>query len=148
MATKWLDHVKVGINMKYIRTKNHIYDIDNLYVAEELNGKPYCVKGTCLCIYKDRIIEEADTIKQLVDVYIETWFGRSSTVKGKYIFDGEEGGLRKNLFFTSKDMEIYGAIWVTGEQGEPILKSVAKMNKEGELELLWEQPTIKHCRKI
>lgn len=34
------------------------------------------------------------------------------------------------------ESEIYGAILVKGDYGEPILASIAKMNKEGELELL------------
>ena len=33
-------------------------------------------------------------------------------------------------------VNVYGAIWTTGANGEPILKSVAKLNKEGVLELL------------
>lgn len=32
--------------------------------------------------------------------------------------------------------KVYGAIWVEGERGEPILKPVTKMNEKGELKLL------------
>ena len=57
--------------MKYIRTKaGEIYDIDDLYVCEELNEKPYATKEGHWCIYRESIVKEADTIEELCDAYV------------------------------------------------------------------------------
>jgi len=54
----------------YIRTPNEIYDLDDLYVCEELNGKPYGVKDSGFCIYKESIIKQGNTIEELCDQFL------------------------------------------------------------------------------
>ena len=81
-----------------------------------------------------RIIKTADTIEELCDVYImDHGFG-------KYIVDFDEldshaMGQTKEMLLSGQ-LKAYGAIWINGENNEPILKSVAKANKKGELKLL------------
>ena len=104
--------------MKYIRTESEIYSLDDLYVCEELNGKPYATKNGGWCIYRDSIIKEANTIKELCDCFV-------------FIDEGCEPEVlyEDDLpIFPTKHMQFYGAIWT--EWG---LKYVAKMNDDGEL---------------
>ena len=108
----------------FIRTPSEIYDLDDLYVCEELNGKPYGVKGSGFCIYKESIIKTADTIEELCDEFVcqenDNFYWLAS---------------RENVSF--RDLPncyckaIFGAIWTN--KG---LIYVAKMNEKGELELL------------
>ena len=106
--------------MKYIRTDTAIYDIDDLYVCEELNGKPYGVKGSGWLIYKESIRKEADTIKELCDEFVG-------------ISDGEPQMLRFVPYACAQYWNggVYGAIWTKWG-----LKYVAKVNEKGELVLL------------
>ena len=109
--------------MKYIRTESDIYNIDDLYVCEELTGKPYATKKSGLCIYKDSIIKQADTIEELCDEFVvidKTW------EEPLYIVLDTKDDIETYL-----PSEIYGAIWT--DKG---LIYVAKMNDKGELELL------------
>ena len=85
-------------------------------------------------IPKQDIIKQADTLDKLFDTYVLKtmldigisayrvyWNVKSLLdIKAKY----DEGSI---------SAELYGAIWITGPRGEPILKSVAKMDKEGRL---------------
>jgi len=107
--------------MKYIGTKNGIYDFEKS-IYYKLNGEkertPYC---------KD--FEEnpsdckiADAIEELVDTFV--------------IIDKESKKRSldvaiENCIALLDDYEIYGSIWVGAD-----LKAVAKMNEKGELELV------------
>ena len=79
----------------------------------------------------NEILKQADTIEELVDVYIL-----------KDIETGYCGVMSKETMEhsinpgTAYGREFYGAIWVIDEKGIPTLKPVAKINKEGVLELL------------
>lgn len=70
-----------------------------------------------------RELPQADTIEELIDTYIVI------PKEGKPYMECKKWDI-------SDYKEVYAAIWTTGEHGEPILKSVAKMNEKGELELL------------
>ena len=113
--------------MKYIRIKD---------------GKIYLVK--CECVLEDGD-EQADNIEELCDcaiVVIDTretpilefvgYGGYTSKTKDfKELFDKDYG-----KYIKTGECQLYGAIWVKGKDGEPILKPAAKMNEKGELELL------------
>lgn len=135
--------------MRYIRTDNEIYDIDDLYVCEELNGKPYGTKNGGWIIYKESIVKEADTIPELCDLIVcrnEIFYPLTSYREGNE-FDWEEiDCFRKSIIMSEEEdnkikettndfepyyWEVYGAIWT--DKG---LIYVAKMNDKGELELL------------
>jgi hypothetical protein len=118
--------------MKYIRTESEIYSLDDLYVCEELNGKPYATKNGGWCIYRDSIIKEAETIEELCDMfvgYIEI-NGNKEDLSIKMSDDLNDFNAIDRFMFV-KEGELYGAIWT--EWG---LKYVAKMNENGELVLL------------
>ena len=113
--------------MKYIRTGSEIYDIDDLYVCEDLVGKPYATKNGAWCIYKESIIKEADTIEELCDEFV--FFDTKDNNKPHYKSSESEGiwFLGASLFIET----LRGAIWT--DKG---LIYVAKMNDKGELELI------------
>ena len=115
--------------MKYIKTKaGEIYDIDDLYICDDLNGKPYGVKDSSWLIYKESIIRQADTIEELCDEFVDAYENGARIVYG----DSEWAKVKaKASSKNSNKLIIYGAIWT--EWG---LKYIAKMNSNGELELL------------
>ena len=85
-------------------------------------------------------LPQADTIEELCDEFIYN----KQLLYPSYI-DPKDTDLIafrykiEDEFNYKNHKEIYGAIWTTGEHGEPILKSVAKVkhvSSEGEIE--WE----------
>ena len=114
--------------MKYIRTKaGEIYDIDDLYICDNLNSKPYGVKDSSWLIYKESIIRQADTIEELCDEFIVISDNCKRPIISSLPFDE----LQLYAKGRTKYAICYGAIWT--EWG---LKYVAKLNDKGELELL------------
>lgn len=126
-----------GTNMKYIRTKDRIYDINKYYgirtvikiydVDESLRLKyentnePQQVGDRFVIIenkdYKITDNNTANTIPELCDEFV---------CNEMLVYDETE-----MKWLVSQGCEVYGAIWT--EWG---LKYVAKMNLKGELELL------------
>lgn len=128
--------------MKYVRTEDGIYNTKDIYSPE--NPKPRLV------FIKD-IIEQADTIEELIDailvkgkneydkelmVIYQGWLN----LKGKEKIEKMKYYINDYLYWQEKGeptkKELYGIIFVYGKHNEPILKSVAKLNDKGELELL------------
>lgn len=103
--------------MKYIRTKeNHIFKIEENITDEEINSKKYVM------LYQgEEIIEQADTIEELCDVYAIK-VGNEMNI---FVIDKISTNIAQNSELA------YGAIWT--DKG---LIYVAKMNEKGELELL------------
>ena len=95
--------------MKYIRTK------DGRIIENEAYLRDGRHRRHCRC---------ANTIKELCDEFVMD----KEIVTNDYNFE--------DLQAIGCIYNVYGAIWTTGEHGEPILKSVAKINDKGELELL------------
>ena len=56
--------------MKFLRTESEIYDIDDLYVADYLTGKPYCTKDGNWCIYRESIIKKSNDFLELCDAFV------------------------------------------------------------------------------
>ena len=120
--------------MKYIRTK------DGIYLNGGKFGKPYSgIVGKKheydfgYCFNKKDIIKQADTIEKLIDELLFVTEYGNFTLKLDDLDKHAEGQTKEML--EEGQLECFGAIWIKGEHGEPILKSVAKMNK-GKLELL------------
>jgi len=134
--------------MKYIRTKEGIIVDTTKYknvvertfrdkvVAIDLNHWGQDNDKYPTWIDAKDIVKQADTIEELCDVYIEEYLDYKSVILKSDLYRGEDGGWRKEIGFPEHKIRIYGAIWAIDNNGAPILKSVAKMNKEGELELL------------
>lgn len=127
--------------MKYIRTKDGIYDLDKSIWYEFTGRKvrmPYCEeyeKQPGLC-------KTVGTIEELCDEFVDT-SELKTTNTGGWLYD-EFDSDNKCLVYYAEDerrtiplnefddlSKIYGAIWT--DKG---LIYVAKMNKKGELELL------------
>lgn len=121
---------------KYIRVEDGIYAFVDFSVTENmrcLNHYGYRNKSGCgiLGMLKDfKEYKQADTIEELVDEYV---LREKANCKLDVNYDElTEDDVKLCL----QDHDIFGAIWVNGDKEEPILKSVAKMNEKGDLELL------------
>ena len=107
---------------KYIRTKDDkIYCTRDLEKNEILNRKLFVHRKTKELIYSTWIKQEADTIKELCDEFVE-YGNRPIVITQANVKEGRMCG---------KTPVILGAIWT--DKG---LIYVAKMNEKGELELL------------
>lgn len=81
-------------------------------------------------------LHQADTIEELCDEFV---IDCKSNIKHKpfvYTLPKDIKEYYNSLEMTKDDTIVYGAIWVEGNEGESILKPVAKMNDDGDLELL------------
>lgn len=120
--------------MKYVRTKDgHILEIGktNDY------GFVYMPKCEYAVHFVDNesgyeqvaILEQADTIEELCDCWI---------IVLKYLnVKPYTENINCNIaHLINNEHQIYGAIWTYDSDGVPTLKTVAKMNEKGELELL------------
>lgn len=122
--------------MKYIRTKDGIYEVEEDFKPLENNTVYIPHEGL------NKIIAQADTIEELCDEFVDTselkttntggWLYDEFNAKNKclvYYEDDERKTMPLNEFDDLS--KIYGAIWT--DKG---LIYVAKMNEKGELELL------------
>ncbi len=134
--------------MKYIRTKDNIFEIENNFPHSIIFCKP---KNTQMLVaindneyemrnivikkeigkdhWNEEIVAKANTIEELCDefVLVAPYRFRRPKTTTELEKDFEE----MKYFYTDKDDTIYGAIWT--DRG---LIYVAKMNEKGELELL------------
>ena len=106
--------------MKYIRTKNGIYEVVDTYEVSYVIG--YTKDGFEKKVYKEEIIKQADTIEELCDRFVAETFGNTKF--------WVEPTFRKCKMYCGI-INIYGAIWTN--KG---LIYVAKMNDKGALELI------------
>ena len=114
---------------RFIRTKDELYDTQNLMYRTIKDNKVYRVgwdveKPT----FEADIIAEADTLEELCDEFVieNDYCGQIS--QSRY-FDFEVA--KQNIDIASNDV-IYGALRIAGKG----LIYVAKMNNEGALELI------------
>lgn len=124
--------------MKYIVTKDgRIIKFDTSDVEEEIAGIKYDILGfrlkTIMQFYnlrKEDIVKVVDAIEELCDEFV---------MNNEIIVGSPRDGMNRLQladYYAKNDKNVFGAIWVKGVHNEPILKSVAKMNDKGELELL------------
>lgn len=104
--------------MRYIRTKDNIYDERELY-------------NYCGVYYKEslrigRLVASADTIEELCDSFIVETDGNVKLWVDPKLENAK-------MYYGIKN--IYGTIWVSGKKNEPILKTIA-IYKDGKWELL------------
>ena len=78
----------------------------------------------------NEVLKQADAIEDLCDEFV--WV--NTNTNERKVMPKEADHKETAKYFSS--IIVYGAIWITGEHGEPILKSVAKFNDKGELCLL------------
>ena len=112
--------------MKYIRTKDGIY-------KNASNDKKIIIicRGRNCEVNPNDIIATSNTIEELCDEFL------IANREGITPYNEKRWALHTLLYFCDIETDkLYGAIYVKGEKGEPILKSVAILNDEEELELL------------
>lgn len=119
--------------MKYIRTNIGLFPLDYDIISIH-DDKVRILKNNRWVKY----INKADTVEELCDELV--------LIEENYPIIIEELNFKEGTFLRDNEYEflsklpenpiIYGAIWVKGEHNEPILKSVAKMKSDGNLELL------------
>ena len=122
--------------MKYIRTKDGIYDLEKS-LFHQYNGikvlTPYCKQ------YEENpsLCKTADTIEELCDEFVQINKSKDKDLVRIKKIDGVKKKQKLERIFDnewhklSAGEYIFGAIWTN--KG---LIYVAKMNKKGELELL------------
>lgn len=128
--------------MKYIRLKNKIVKI------EDEDSECYYFNKLKKFVYKDEGYQIADTIEELCD---EVVCEQTHTLMRPYFKKHDDEGFPDETYhegivnairkghFNAKNFDWFGAIWTTGDNGEPILKSVTKLKgilPNGEID--WE----------
>lgn len=120
--------------MKYLKTKDNIYDIDDLFIEELLNEKPYVSRITSGVIYKRDIINESDDLEDLIDLWVIT--GRDK----KYLFASNEVWKLSQMLEIMEmqqyaEGDLFGIIVSNDFFGKPIFKTIARYH-DGKLLLI------------
>lgn len=118
--------------MKYVRTEDRIIDVS--YLEKDDKGNYYTWENDDFCanrkyIYKEDIIQQADTIEKLCDEFVEIEEDKMPLIIDTTIYPIDY--IFEYIKQTELKTQIYGAIW--NDKG---LRYVTKMNDKGELELI------------
>jgi len=122
--------------MKYIRTEDNLYEIESTFV--DYKGKTIYQTVKNGIIDETEIVKVGDKIEEVCDEIIFILEGSPIPYSAPYQYDRErkmewfkiETEIDIGFGFTEKIKEKFLAIWTKGEHSEPILKTVAKLNKE------------------
>ena len=116
--------------MKYIRTKEGVFKLENTYVYK---GKTYYGMEIVSTFTEEEIIAQADTIEELCDEFVIDYKEENPLQRPYVVYTLVKPQMPKlaKLKQERPFINIYGAIWTA--KG---LIYVAKMNEKGELELL------------
>lgn len=124
---------------KYVRTTEGVFELkDNMSISYAVY---YCF-GELTKIEKEHlfrndkslgeVVKQADTVEELIDEYV--WDKSIIKFRDKTHFSYERDDFIFELDESILKEGIYGAIWID-DSGMPVLKSVSKMNDEGDLKL-------------
>ena len=115
----------------YIRTKDGVYEVVDTYEVKYVIG--YTEDGFEISIYKENVISQSENLDELCDEFVYQTGGSIS--KGNPMISINDFLSLKEWYVTGgiNQNNIFGAIWTS--KG---LIYVAKMNDEGELELIWQ----------
>ena len=111
--------------MKYIRTKDGIYEVEEWFKPLE-NDMVYIPNEGL-----NKILKQADTIEELCDRFVIEYKQHNEQRILKTYIKVERNFLRDKMYKLNHIQNLYGAVWT--DKG---LIYVAKMNDKGELELL------------
>lgn len=123
--------------MRYIKTGGRIIDTEKWLCIRATHTLIVFVNqetGESVLFHKGDPIDEADDPAQLCYEFI----CEQSLVEERVIRDESGKAIDKRhkrdeaISLAKMDLDVYGALWTKGPQGEPILKSVVKISKEGE----------------
>ena len=119
--------------MKYIRTKDGIYELEKYkekYHYFKVNGSVYKIQKINEC-------KQADTIKELCDeCVIISKYAKKPKIMSFYEAEYFINNYVNKIKSADPIIAIYGAIWVQLPNGAWRLEPVAKTNDKGEMELL------------
>ena len=121
--------------MKYIRTKDGIFKVYENSSDDKCFQECYAgqfVVPSKRIVDKEEIIASAPNIDMLLDFFVVIGKDNVPHLLSRNAWDAQ----KVFEFFGNTSKCIYGAIWTEGLHGEPILKSVAKINEKREFELL------------
>lgn len=115
----------------YIRTKNGVYKIDEIkpYFLDE-KQKLFINNELKIAVNEEQVIKQAENLEELCDEFVIEYHNGSKIIS---IHDNTDDFLREHKFEIKSGYikNVYGAIWT--DKG---LIYVAKMNENGELELI------------
>ena len=122
---------------KYIRTKDKIYE-----VIEENSNYYKCIydNGRITLVAKfdndvngfPKALKQAHTIEELCDEFVQI-ISNGKIIQRSISRDLHQLKIKKEMYEIYNKVDTFGAIWT--DKG---LIYVAKMNENGELELLWK----------
>ena len=109
----------------YVRTKDGVYEVEK----EECGF--YCCKGLEMAIapYDEEVIKQSENLEELCDEFVKVDNSDNKPYRPFIIYGRSLGELNERQ---KCNESLYGAIWVKGKG----LIYVAKMNENGELELI------------
>ena len=110
----------------YIRTKNRIYEVENI-LRDNGFVKGYNV-GEMAFITKDQVIKQAETIEELCDEFVVI---RDGTKTNQLVRTDNIEYLKEMMKEDKRIVEVKGAVWT--DKG---LKYVARLVEDGGLELI------------
>jgi len=108
--------------MKYIRTKDGIYEFPKGFTEFNWNNKTLLENEEHIVWTGGEVIAQADTIKELIDEYV------CVMPSGETFLLDKNTDLKAQANYVG---DVYASIWIDGE-----LHKVATLNDKGELKLL------------
>lgn len=116
--------------MKYVRTTYGT-------IYKKTLDNDLCLFEYGLDIMFEHVLNQADTIEELIDCYVVICEHQDKPLNVcKNEIEHYKHCLVDKVKSNNRVLTIYGAIWFIDDHDAPTLKSVAKMNGEGGLELL------------
>lgn len=129
--------------MKYIRTKDGIYEVLN--ESKLPVGDDVFYMTACKNFYSYEVIKQADMVEKLFDEFVCNACPLGLSPHDSHCVEGSliEAKLTRDRYLDNfnEGVEIYGAIWIKLSNGAPRLEPIAKMkgilpNGEADWELL------------
>lgn len=115
-------------NMKYILVNNQILEAPYTREQyEELWPDSEITYDTWIKMFNFGADKSTDTLTDLFDEVIRISYGERMFLNKDFWEDPD---------FDPEQEDVYGMVWVKGEQGEPILKAVAKKIERNQWKLI------------
>lgn len=138
---------------RYIKTNKTIFDTHDIPDYWRSIEPRFVVLDDMLIVYDrsnpklitnhGKVVDESDTLEDLIDYYIVDYFQKEDGMTFRYcancqeLFFGENGDWRRNVGIPEGQIIVYGAIWSVLGNDAIRLEPVAKMNRYCKLELEW-----------
>jgi hypothetical protein len=115
----------------YVRLKRGVYHLAEMRDCEAVIWDD---DGELTAINKRKIVKMSDDLEELCDVFVFSGFNNEKGNCDDYhLYKTKAECIEAGSKYYRR---MFGAIWIKGDDDEPILQSVAKVNDKGELRLL------------